>query len=394
MAGRPRTFLGTLTAEEKKELEEISRSRTEQLRRIQRAKTILLAYNGATNEEIMKAVGVARATVNNTLRKWKTLGVEAALQDLKRPGQPRRIHLDAKAWVISLAMKLPEELNGAPRTQFWTIPSLTKYVHENCRKAGYNELETVSGTMVWKILNDRDIKPQNCRYYLEKKDPDFEEKAKKVLLLYKRIEWILQMTQSEVANGARADELCGEVFVSYDEKPGIQAIRNVSPDLPPDKTHGYMRRDYEYKRMGTVSFLAAIDLLNGEVTGIVRQTHNSTDFIDLLKLLDEKYNPSCKINIILDNHSVHRSKTVVEFLASKPDRFAFTFTPKHSSWLNLVESFFSKLAKQALRGLRVKSLDDLKERIMDWVDITNKEKVVYRWQWQLEDIENAFTGRI
>ena len=117
------------------------------------------------------------------------------------------------------------------------------------------------------------------------------------------------------------------------------------------------------------------------------------DFIDFLKELDSKYDEQLKINIILDNHSVHRSKTVMDYLATKrKDRFVFTFTPTHASWLNLVESFFSKLAKQALRGLRVKSKADLVSRIEEWLKRTNEERVVYRWKWKLEDIESAFTG--
>lgn len=97
---------------------------------------------------------------------------------------------------------------------------------------------------------------------------------------------------------------------------------------------------------------------------------------------------------------MHRSKTVMDYLATKrKDRFVFTFTPTHftftpthGSWLNLVESFFSKLAKQALRGLRVKSNADLVTRIEEWLKRTNEERVVYRWKWKLEDIESAFTG--
>ena len=112
-----------------------------------------------------------------------------------------------------------------------------------------------------------------------------------------------------------------------------------------------------------------------------------------LKELDSKYDEQLKINIILDNHSVHRSKTVMDYLATKrKDRFVFTFTPTHASWLNLIESFFSKLAKQALRGLRVKSKADLVSRIEEWLKRTNEERVVYRWKWKLEDIESAFTG--
>lgn len=186
--------------------------------------------------------------------------------------------------------------------------------------------------------------------------------------------------------------MCGEVFISYDEKPVIQAIGNVVPDLASQDQagRGTLRRDGEYRRYGTVSLLAGIDLLTGEVTGIVKETHNSQDFIELLKELDAKYPKSCKIHMILDNHTVHKSKAVMDYLTDVCGRFEFTYTPKHASWLNLIESFFSKLAKQALRGLRVKTKEDLVDRIKSWLKQTNEEKVVYRWKWKLEDIEGAF----
>ena len=101
--------------------------------------------------------------------------------------------------------------------------------------------------------------------------------------------------------------------VSYDEKPGIQAIATTSPDLKTTKENGTIKRDYEYKRMGTVSLLAAIDLLTGEAIPLVRNTHNSDDFIDFLKLLNEKYAAGDTIQIILDNHSVHASRKLNSF---------------------------------------------------------------------------------
>lgn len=390
---RPRKFVGTLSAEDKQLLESISRSRKEEARKVQRAKAILMSAEGKTNDEISAQVGLSKPSINKILKKWSVFGLDSALEDLKRAGRPVTIRIEAKAWIISIACTMPENLPDAPLTQQWTITSLVDYLHEHCEKQGFPELKSITRSKVWNVLNDRDIKPHQMKYYLVRKDPEFEEKAKKVLLLYKRVEWILQMTKDQVAQGASPDKLSGEVFVSYDEKPGIQAIKNIAPDLPATVEHGRMARDYEYRRLGTVSLLAGIDLLSGEVTGLVRDSHSSEDFIDFLETLNKKYDSSLKINIILDNHSVHKSKAVMDYLATqRSGRFDFTFTPKHASWLNLVESFFSKLAKQSLRGLRVKSLDDLKKRILDWIKRTNEDRVPYRWKWQLEDIEGAFCG--
>ena len=134
-------------------------------------------------------------------------------------------------------------------------------------------------------------------------------------------------------------------IVSYDEKPSIQAIATTSPDLPPEPgVHPTFARDHEYKRHGTVSLLAGIDLVTGKVHALVKERHRSREFIEFLKLLDQSYAADTAIHLILDNHSAHISKETKAWLAEQPaGRFKFTFTPKHGSWLNLVEGFFSKL---------------------------------------------------
>ena len=146
-------------------------------------------------------------------------------------------------------------------------------------------------------------------------------------------------------------------------------------------------RDYEYKRLGTVSLLAGIDLQTGEAIPLVSDTHNSKDYIAFLKKLDEKYPKGDKIRMVLDNLRVHSSSEVREYLSTIPNRFEFIFTPKHASWLNLVESFFSKMTKQLLRGIRVQTKDELVQRIYKYFDEINEIPVVYHWTWKLDDID-------
>jgi transposase len=177
------------------------------------------------------------------------------------------------------------------------------------------------------------------------------------------------------------------VTLSYDEKPGIQAIANTAPDLLPNMEHGCVAGDYEYKRHGTVSLLAGMDLHSGEIIPLVRSSHKSADFIDFLKILDDKYDDTLKIRIILDNHSAHTSKETMKYLATIPGRFVFVFTPTHGSWLNLIESFFSKMARAFLRGIRVKSKEELVERIYKYMDEVNASPVVYRWKYKMDEIE-------
>jgi len=176
-------------------------------------------------------------------------------------------------------------------------------------------------------------------------------------------------------------------IVSYDEKPGIQAIATTAPDLPPvPSVYATFARDHEYKRHGTLSLLAGIDLLTGKVHALVRDRHRSREFIEFLKLLDAAYPTSTAIKLILDNHSAHISRETRTWLATRPPgRFKFTFTPKHGSWLNLVEGFFSKFARSVLRHIRVASKHELKERIMAGIDDVNRHPVIHTWSYKLAE---------
>ena len=174
------------------------------------------------------------------------------------------------------------------------------------------------------------------------------------------------------------------ITVSVDEKPGVQAIKNIAPDLPPKPgVHKTVSRDYEYKRLvefGTVSILATLDLHNGKILAQVHNRHRSREFDSLLKELDEYYPPESTIRIVLDNHSAHISKETMKYLESLPGRFIYVHTPKHGSWLNLVESAFSKMARTFLRHIRVNSKEELKERILQGINEINSSPVVHRWE--------------
>jgi DDE superfamily endonuclease len=138
-------------------------------------------------------------------------------------------------------------------------------------------------------------------------------------------------------------------------------------------------RDHEYKRLGTCSILAALDLHEGHVTARVERRHRSREFIALLKDLDQYYPVHCTIRIILDNHSAHISKETRAFLATRPNRFQYVLTPKHGSWLNIVETLFGKMARTFLRHIRVQSWEELRERILLGIAEINAAPVVHRW---------------
>ncbi len=168
--------------------------------------------------------------------------------------------------------------------------------------------------------------------------------------------------------------------VSVDEKPGVQALGLTAPDLPPVVgKHAAVGRDYEYVRHGTVSILAGIDLHSGQIFANVEDRHRSLEFIALLKRLDDHYPKAAAIRVVLDNHSAHISKETMTYLASRPGRFEYVHTPKHGSWLNLIECAFSKMSRTFLRHIRVKSIDELKTRILKGIEEINAAPVVFRW---------------
>ena len=209
--------------------------------------------------------------------------------------------------------------------------------------------------------------------------PSSRRKWREVLCVYREVELLKETAAAaEVADSAVA-------IVSYDEKPGMQAIETRHRTCRPSPACiATFARDFEYKRHGTLSLLAGIDLLTGKVHALVKDRHRSREFVEFLKLLDAAYPADTAIKLILDNHSAHISKETRAWLAVQPDgRFEFTFTPKHGSWLNLIEGFFSKLARSALRHIRVASKQELKERIMAAIDHINRNPVVHTWSYML-----------
>ncbi|WP_252722512.1 IS630 family transposase [Treponema phagedenis] len=207
-------------------------------------------------------------------------------------------------------------------------------------------------------------------------------KTETLTLVYKQLELYFEENKP-----LQTEEGKNIHVVSYDEKPGIQAIATTSDDLPADETHQCIRRDYEYKRLGTLSLLAGIDLQTGDAIPLVSDSHTSKDYVQFLKILDERYPQEDKIRIILDNLKVHTSKETIRYLSTVPGRFEFVFTPKHGSWLNMIEGFFSKLTRQLLRGMRVKSKTELVNRLYKYFDEINEEPVVFHWKYNLDDLD-------
>src|SRR6266849_8203740 len=367
------------TEPERRKLESIRKSRTEEKRRTVRAALLLDSLSGQSDETIAQHLHISRSTVVLCIQKCLQFGLEAALGELPRTGKPRQLPDDAIAWVQNCACQKPKELGYS--YELWTYKLLTAHIRKQCVAAGHPALQKLSRSKLHKILGEGELRPHKIRYYVERRDPAFESKMANVLHVYKEVEIINdRLVRGEVRE-------LGMVTISYDEKPGIQALAVTTPDRPPVVgQHASHLRDYEYKRLGTVSLLAGLDLHSGRVIETISDTHNSADFIAFLKTLDSAYPAHQKIRLVLDNHSAHISKETRSYLDTVSQRFAFVFTPKHGSWLNLIENQFSKMTRTMLRGIRVASKQELIDRIHLYFEEINDQPVVFRWKYKMDEV--------
>lgn len=351
---------------------ETAQSRTAPVRAVQRARMLRHYLAGENFTTIARRVGTARRIVYHCVDKALAMGVEAALKDLPRPGHETAITVEDKAWVQHLACTKPKELGYA--AELWTRSALAGHVRRVAVASRHPALAQAGKATVHRILTEAQIQPQKIRYYMERRDPQFEIKMKEVLLVYREVH--LAGSGQVLADDGRPI-----YTVSVDEKPGVQALAVTAPDLPPTpRAHPAVARDYEYKRLGTASILAALDLQDGHVLARVERKHRSREFIQLLKELDAYYPAAAVIRLVLDNHSAHISKETRAYLASRPNRFRYVHTPTHGSWLNLVETLFGKMAHTFLRGIRVSSWAELRDRILKGVAEINAAAVVHRWK--------------
>jgi DDE superfamily endonuclease/Homeodomain-like domain len=372
MAGKSRRPKLTLSPDELLELQRVRQSTTAPFREVQRAQILTRYYHGETVARIARSVHMTRKSVAKWISRALAVGPVAALKDTyHRPKEPA-ITEEARAWVVSLACRKPKDLGYA--AELWTRSALARHVRAHAVEAGHPSLAQAAKATVHRILAEQPLHPDRVKYYLERRDPKFEEKMRNILLVYR----VVSLQNEDRHPG---DPPPAVITVSVDEKPGLQAIANTAPDLPPvPSQHSEVARDHEYKRLGTCSILAALDLHDGHVTARVERRHRSVEFIALLKDLDAYYPPECTLRIILDNHSAHISQQTQAYLATRPNRFRYVLTPTHGSWLNIVETLFGKMARTFLKHIRVQSWEELQHRILLGIAEINAAPVVHRWR--------------
>jgi hypothetical protein len=257
-------------------LRAIASSRPEPARRVERARMLLAYREDASFFAVGRAVGAHHQTVQRCVERALAYGAMAALDDCPRPGKEPTITAAAKAWVFHLACRKGKDL-GYPH-ELWTTRLLARHAREHGPAEGHACFAKLAQGTVCKILNEEEVKPQKVRYYLERRDPEFKQKMAEVLCIYREVRLIKETA------AAKQEPSDAVAIVLYDEKPGIQAIATTAPDLPPAPGRHAFASDHEYKRQGTVSLLAGIDLITGQVNALVKDRRKSREFIEFLKL--------------------------------------------------------------------------------------------------------------
>jgi transposase len=369
MPRKAATLALCLTEETRATLSALARSRTAPAHHVERSAIILHLADRRDATEIAAKLRIDRQRVTRCARRVGAVGPLKAIDDLPRPGRRPDITEAARTWLIGEACVKARQ-RGYPH-ELWTLRLLAAHAREHGPAAGHACLAGLAPSTVHAALNSQPIKPHKVRYYLQRRDPAFEERKAEVLEVYAAAEMLRQLPAADRP----------AAVLSYDEKPGIQAIANTAPDLPPKPgKHATVQRDHEYKRLGTLTLSAAIDLVSGFVHHALTQRHRSREFIAFLERLDAHYPAGMLICLLLDNHSAHRSRETRRFLAGKPGRFELVFTPTHASWLNHVETFFSKLARSVLRRIRVASKAELADRIRRYIELCNARPLLPHWR--------------
>jgi transposase len=347
----------SLTGAERRRLQGIVRAHTSEQRMALRSNVILHAGLGWSNCRIAHHLDVDVKTVRKWRRRYSQNGLEG-LYDGPRSGRPFTFDSSTRLELFTAAVGPAPEPYAA-----WSLDLLAKHLVDN-KMVGSISLETVS---YW--LRTADIKPHRVRGWLNSTDPNFKEKRDAIN------EWYRNLPQ-------------GGVLLSVDEKTGIQALERVRKDQPANR--GQRRRiEWEYKRHGTANLIASFDVATGQIIHEILEGKNDSDaFINFLGKLMQAH-PDGKIYLILDNGPTHTSHKTKAFFEENP-RLVPVFTPKHASWLNQIEIWFSVMSRQALRKVSFSSLDALRERIEAYIRLHNKELAMpYEWSTKSKPLTGA-----
>lgn len=341
-----------LTMEEEKQLRIWASGRKHPRRLTERARIVLHAAAGMSNVEIARRVGIDKNTVGRWRRRFAEKGIAGIEKELPRGGNHGGHDSEEMARLrerVVAATTQEEPPKGAAQ---WTVRSMAKHVG-------------MSKSFVHKVWQKFGLKPHQVRTFKVSRDPNFISKLRDVVGLY--------LNPPEHA----------AVF-SFDEKSSIQALDRTQPGLPLKKGRcGTMTHDY--KRHGTTTLFAAMNLASGEVVSETYRRHRHEEFLCFLRRLNRDVPRGQEIHIILDNYSTHRHREVMKWLA-RQKRIFLHFIPTSSSWLNLVEGFFAKLTKQHIKRSAYTSVAHLEASLKEYVENHNKSPKPFMWTKSADEI--------
>lgn len=345
------------------DLEALSKSTTSAHGLVQRARIVLAGADGLGSAEIAVLVGCAPRTVRKWKARFRAEPTVDSLRDRPRTGRPAQISLVTRIQLVELACSRPDEKH-VPFRDLWTYESLAEAL---LAKTGVS----LSTSEVGRILRFNHLRPHRIRYWLNSKDPDFDEKAERICDLY----------------------LCpppGATVISVDEKP-IQVLGRKYPALiGPD---GELRKEYEYIRRGTCCLLTAFDVGTGQIVAEVVRRRTAEATVAFMEKVAARY-PTGDVYIIWDNLNTHKdgpTKRWTTFNERHGKRFHFTYTPIHASWLNQVEVWFSILEKRVLKHADFASLAAAEKRVVGYVAYWNAHLAhPFRWTWRHHKAEERW----
>ncbi len=336
-----------LTNQQKNQLLKISRARKVPVRYAQRAEIILLANEGMTNKDIAEQVGIGRVAVARWRNRYAEDGLAGIEKDKPRGGRKP----DKRSKMAGLIVEKTTQEKPKNATH-WSTRSLAK------------ELGT-SHAMVQRVWKANGLKPHLAKTFKVSNDPKFAQKLVDIVGLY-------------------LDPPDHALVLCADEKSSIQALDRTQPSLPiyPGRL-GTMTHDY--KRNGTTTLFAAIELVEGKLIGTCMDKHRHQEWIKFLQLIDKETPADLDLHLIIDNYATHKHPKVKAWL-KRHKRFHIHFTPTSSSWLNLIERWFRDLTERRIRRGAFGSVDDLVSAIMSYIDDHNANPKTFKWTAKAEDI--------
>jgi transposase len=341
-----------LSAEQRRQLDAFARSRSQPLRVVQRAQIVLLAADGKQDLEIGETLNITRQKAGRWRKRFARLGIPGIQKDAPRPGRTKKVSASKTQTIIR---KTTQEKPG--NATHWSTRTMAKAVG-------------LSPSTIGRIWKTHGLKPHRIKTFKLSNDKHFIEKLNDIVGLY--------LSPPEHA-----------IVLSCDEKSQIQALDRTQPGLPLKKGRcGTMTHDY--KRNGTTTLFAALNILNGKVIGTCMQRHRHQEWLKFLRLIDQSTTADKQIHLIADNYSTHKHPKVKAWLA-RHRRFTVHFTPTSASWLNMVERFFRDLTDKRIRRDAFPNVKILIAAIEDYIAKHNDEPKPFIWTAQASDILEKVT---